>query len=322
VPARLKLVHNGRVIHTATGTNLTFEIGDFGAYRVEAWLAVAGEERPWIYSNPIRLRAPTLADMRLPSNELAGHAEVTRDLAYVEGKAEDEAKHRLDVYRPKGATNAPVFFFVHGGAWKYGDRNQYTPLGNRYTREGFVTVVPSYRLAPKNPFPAQIEDVAAAFAWTLRRIGEWGGDTNRLCVGGHSAGGHLAALLALDRSRLEPLGVSPASIRSVLALSGVYDLTDLDAVTKVFSNDPADRRAASPLTHVRPDAPPFLVTYCQWDYFSLPAQARRFHAALGKAGVPSALVYVPGQNHISEMLNVGAADDPTVAAAVGFMRGR
>ena len=93
-----------------------------------------------------------------------------KDIAYCEGSAEDAAKHKLDIYVPKGKTNAslPVLFFIHGGAWKSGDRSNYVPLGNRYAREGVVTVVPSYRLAPKHPHPAQIEDVAAAFAWTVR----------------------------------------------------------------------------------------------------------------------------------------------------------
>ena len=63
-----------------------------------------------------------------------------------------------------------------------------------------MTVIPSYRLAPKNPHPAQIQDVAAAFAWTVRHIAEYGGDTNRIYVGGHSAGAHLAALLTLKSS--------------------------------------------------------------------------------------------------------------------------
>ena len=75
-------------------------------------------------------------------------------------------------------------------------------------------LVPSYRLAPKNPFPAQIEDVAAAFAWSMQHAAEWGGDTNRVFVGGHSAGGHLSALLALDRRYLDAAGAPPVPIRS------------------------------------------------------------------------------------------------------------
>src|SRR5206468_1844732 len=161
--------------------------------------------------------------------------------------------------------HAPVLFFIHGGAWKSGDRSYYPPLGNRYAREGYATVVPSYRLAPKNPHPAQIEDVAAAFAWTVNHIAQYSGDTNRIYVGGHSAGGHLAALLTLDERALVAYQLSPKCIRGVLALSGVYDLASGESQESVFGKDPKVRRAASPLFQVKAPAPPFLVAYCQWD---------------------------------------------------------
>jgi len=179
--------------------------------------------------------------------------------------------------------------------------------------------VPSYRLAPKYPHPAQIEDVAAAFAWTVRHIAEHGGDTNRIYVGGHSAGGHLAALLTLDARYLATYQLSPRQIRGVLALSGVYNLS-LEGQDTVFGKDPVARRAAAPLSYVKAGAPPFLVTYCQWDYFSLPAQAREFHGALMKAGVASDLVYIPRESHISEMVNVTNEKDPTVVAALKFIK--
>src|SRR5213075_606449 len=132
----------------------------------------------------------------------------------------------LDVYLPKDKKLAPVFLFVHGGAWRSGDRTQYLPLGNRFAKEGILTVVPSYRLAPKNKFPAQIEDVAAAFAWTVRHIVEFGGDTNRIYIGGHSAGGHLASLLIMNPKWLKDVGVSPDVIKGALCLSGVYDMSE------------------------------------------------------------------------------------------------
>lgn len=320
VPAKLRLLLNGVVVQETTGTNLTYEAKEAGAYRLEARLAVDGEERPWIYSNPVSLRAPGLADLRLPSMEIAPSVDVRKDFTYVDGPEDQVGKHRLDLYVPKEKTPAPVFFFIHGGAWKYGDRAQYLPLGNRYAQAGYLTVLPSYRLAPKHRFPAQIDDVAAAFAWTVQHVAEHGGDTNRIYVGGHSAGGHLAALLALDGRQLEKHGLSPKLIRGVLALSGVYNLTALGSESDVFGSDPAERRDASPLFHLQTGAPPFLVTYCQWDYFSLPAQAKELHAALRQAGLVSELVYVAGQNHISEMLNVTASDDPTATAALRFMR--
>ena len=320
--AKLRLYRDGTLVQETTGTNLTIETKDTGSYRVEAWLDVDGMERPWIYSNPVYLKAPDLLELAslLPSMEVSADVEKRAGITYREGAEADASKHKLDVYSPRGKSNAPVLFFIHGGAWKTGDRSQYPSFGNRFTREGYVTVVPSYRLAPKNPHPAQIEDVAAAFAWTVRHIGEYGGDTNRIFVSGHSAGGHLCALLSLDDRHLTAYQLSPKNIRGVLALSGVYDLSEGETFNSTFSSDLQLRKNASPLFHVKRETPPFLVTYCQWDYFSLPQQAKDFVSALQKAGASAELVYVPGQSHISEMLNITKADDLTVAAALKFMK--
>jgi acetyl esterase/lipase len=214
-----------------------------------------------------------------------------------------------------------VLFFVHGGAWRTGDRSHYLPLGNRFASEGLLVVAPSYRLAPKNPFPAQIVDVAAAFAWTVKHIKEHGGDPERIYVAGHSAGGHLVSLLTLDPSHLEKHNLSPKLIRGTAALSGVYDLTAIgDSQAAVFGTDKEFRRKASPLSYVNDAAPPFLVTYCQWDYMTLPAQAKSFHAALKKVGVTSELVFVPRENHISEMLSIANPDDVTAKSILKFVK--
>jgi acetyl esterase/lipase len=319
LPAKLKLIHHGEIIQETTGTNLTFVAKDPGAYRLEAWLSVDGEDRPWIYANPVFLRGPALSDLRLPSRELSANVEARPDLAYTEGQEADANKHKLDLYLPKDKKLAPVFVFVHGGAWRSGDRAQYLPLGNRFAREGILTVVPSYRLAPKNPHPAQIEDVAAAFAWTVRHIAGYGGDTNRIYVGGHSAGGHLAALLTLDPKYLKAHQLSPKNIRGTIALSGVYDLAEGDGQASVFGRDKQGRRDASPLFHIKAMAPPFLISYCQWDYPTLPAQARLFRAALQRAGIETQFVFVPHESHISEMIAITRDDDPTANAILKFV---
>lgn len=323
LPARLRLLHEATVVEETFGTNLIFEAKEAGTYRLEARLPVGNEERPWIFSSPVFLASPGVNELArfMALANRSPDVKVEKGVSYREGPEETADKHKLDLYLPKDKTNAPVFFFIHGGAWKTGDRSYYVPLGNRYAKEGFVTVTPSYRLAPKNPFPAQLEDAAAAFAWTLRHVAEYGGDTNRIFIGGHSAGGHLAALLALDERALAVHQLSPKLIRGVLAFSGVYNLTAGEGLESVFGKNLAGRRRAAPLTYVRAGAPPFLVTYCEWDYFSLPAQAKEFHAALRQAGVSSELVYVPRESHISEMVSVTREQDATVAAALKFMRG-
>lgn len=313
--AHLKLFRNGVLVNeVAAAAKLDFSTKEPGAYRLEAWLPVDGEERIWIYSNPVYLKTPDLGSMRFPSNDIAPDVEVQRDLAYLDDSL---PKHKLDVYRPKTAKNAPVLIFLHGGAWRSGDRGLYTALGNRYAHQGLVTVIPSYRLAPADPHPAQVEDAAAAVAWTLKNLERFGGDPKRVYLAGHSAGGHLAALLALDGKWLAKHGAAPSALRGVIPMSGVYQIEGLE---RVFGADEEVKRQASPLTHVHADAPPFLITYCQWDYAFLPVQAERLGAALRKAGVATKVVYIPGLGHITEMLNITAPDDPTVKAVLEFIR--
>jgi acetyl esterase/lipase len=319
IPAHIKLFCDGELKEEQTTDRFTFQTKRPGTYRVEAWLTVDDEERPWIYSNPIYLKAPDLLSISLPSMETRTNVEIKKDITYAEGQPEDEAKHKLDLYLPKEKTGFPVFLFVHGGSWSSGDRSQYPPLGNRYASEGIGTAVMSYRLAPKNQFPAQIEDVAAAFAWVVNNIAKYGGNTNRIFVGGHSAGGHLAALLALNPKYLAAQNLSARQIKGTLCLSGAYDVSD--GKEKVFGSDTALRKEASPLFQITNNASPFLITYCEWDYFPLGTQAQDFHAALVKKGIQSSLVFIPKQSHISEMLVVTREDDLTAKCVIEFIRG-
>jgi len=121
------------------------------------------------------------------------------------------------------------------------------------------------------------------------------------------------SLLTLDHRHLAKHGLKPSAIAGTFALSGVYNV---DMLPNVFTQDQETRRQASPLTHVRAGlaAPPFLVTYCQWDYPFLPRQARLFQEALSKAGIKSDLVYVEGEDHISEILSIVKPGDATAAA--------
>ncbi|MDB6034405.1 MAG: nlhH 1 [Verrucomicrobiales bacterium] len=318
--AKLKLFHNGTLVYQTNGTNLSFTAKAPGAYRLEAWLTVGGEDRPWIYSNPVYLEKPGWSALPWPSMDLSAPVDVTNNLTYADGKPEDANKHKLDLYLPRAKNLAPVFIFFHGGAWRTGDRGLYPALGYRFAKEGIITVVPSYRLGPKNKHPAQVEDAAAAFAWTIQHIAAVGGDTNRIYVGGHSAGGHMAALLALDAHLLAAHKLSPKNIHGVISLSGVFDLDIGESQAAVFGRDPSFRKNASPINHITSSAPPFLVAYCQWDYVPLGAQALRFSKALQEVGVPVKLHFTPHENHISEVIALTHDDDPTAKALLHFLQ--
>jgi acetyl esterase/lipase len=314
IAANIRLIHKGQIVARKDGGDFEFTPTEPGPYRLEAWLKVDGEERPWIYSNPIYLAAPEPADLALPPTSLSENVKAVGDVPYTVGKPQDADKHQLDLYLPAGTKNFPVLFFVYGGSWRSGDRRQYAALGNRFAKQGIGVVVPSYRLAPANPPPAQIDDVSAAFAWTAKYIEKYGGDPKRIFVAGHSAGGQLAALLALNPQYLAGHSLKPGAIRGVIGISGAYDVRNLP----VFG--PAEGKAESPLEHADHSAPPFLIAYAQWDYPYLPRQARALDAALRSHFTPSTLKFISRENHISEIVNIWKDDDPLAQAIIGFVR--
>jgi acetyl esterase/lipase len=305
LPAKLRILRGDATVAQADGHEISFTPTETGSYRLEARV---GEDRLWIRTAEIHLDAVEGRGITLPPMGIAPTVEVKKDITYVEGKESDAAKHKLDLYLPKERKDFPVLVFLHGGAWRSGDRSIYFALGNRFAKEGIGVVVPSYRLMPGAPHPAQIEDAVAAVDWTVKNIAQHGGDVKRVWLSGHSAGGHLAAWVGLEK-RFWPL------VKGVIAMSGVYDLTPMPA----FRGGDVD---ASPLHKVAAGAPPFTITYCQNDYPTLAVDAKRFDAALRKAGVGSELVYVAGKNHITEIADVWREDDPTAKVVLRVVLGK
>jgi acetyl esterase/lipase len=301
VPATIRLLRDNVVVAEAKDWKLDYIVRDQGAYRLEALLAIDGEERPWIFTNPIYVGPPS--NVTLPGAQTPSNVEVQTGIPYTNGAPADADKNKLDLYLPRDRKNFPVLVFVHGGSWRSGDRSLYKALGDRFARAGIGVAIPSYRLMPQNPYPAQIEDVAAAFAWVHGNIAQRGGDVSRIYLSGHSAGAHLAALLALDEKYLKKFDLARTAIRSVIAMSGVYDVDKLDTFL-VAGGDKGNRHDASPMAHAHSGAPPFLISYCQWDYLGLPKQARDFTSTLKKNFVSAQLLYVPGESHISEVISL------------------
>ena len=248
----------------------------------------------------------------MPGSDTPASVEVHPDLPYSAGSV-----HQLDFYAPRDKTGFPVVVFIHGGSWRVGDRWQYRGLGNRLARAGIGVAIPSFRLmgVALNRHPAQIEDVAEAFAWVRQHAAEFGGDPSRIFVAGHSSGGHLVSLLALDEKYLRHHNLDARAIRGVLSISGVYDVNPMMAFHSRES-----RKLASPIHHVHPGAPRFLLAYCQWDFVSLPSQARRFAGRLLRAGVDAKLLRIPGDNHVSEILNITKDHGPLIDAVIEFVQ--
>lgn len=251
--------------------------------------------------------------------------QVYTDIAYYDGPDAHSVKHRLDLFVPDGLTEAPVLIFVHGGGWSSGDKNLYGFVGHAFAQQGFVTAVINYRLSPQVQHPAHIEDVARAFAWVHKNIAQYGGNTEKIFVMGHSAGGHLTALLALDEKYLRAHGLSLTAIRGAIPISGVYDVTveppgPFNVYQIVFGADPQQRRDASPITHVGPNKPPFLILYAQFDFPGFDAQARQLLSLLREYKNEATLVEIPNRDHVTVIANIGRPNDLTTEEILKFLR--
>ena len=170
----------------------------------------------------------------------------------------DDPRQRMDILAPTQTPERPwpVLVFFYGGGWDSGERGQYRWAAHALAARGFVVAVPDYRVAPTVHFPAFIEDAAAATARAGQLAGQYGGDPARLGVVGHSAGAHLAMMIALDRRYMAAAG-APQLIRAAAGLAGPYDFLPLDVPASInaFGRAP-DLTLTQPVTFVRPDAPP------------------------------------------------------------------
>jgi len=251
--------------------------------------------------------------------------------------------HRLDIMRrrvdpPEGA---PVLVYIHGGAWVIGDkREQGLPLLYEFARRGWVAVTINYRLSPRATWPDHIVDCKLAVAWVRDHIAEYGGDPDFIAVSGGSAGGHLAALLALtsgDAAFQPGFETADTSVDACVPFYGVYDMTagrggsrydegllvllERRVFKRRLADDPSLFESASPLHRVHSGAPPFFVIHGTNDTLVPVGDARAFVRALREVSrSPVLYAELPYTQHAFDVLpSVRSAH--AVAAVVRFLEG-
>jgi acetyl esterase/lipase len=226
--------------------------------------------------------------------------DIKRDLPYG-----SDPKQTLDIFRPNpvGASNIPVLIYFHGGGWISADKKNYDGICARLSQNGHLVVNVNYRLAPRNRFPAQLQDVAKAVAWVHRNAAEYGGDHNRVIMAGDSAGAQLASWYA---SALHKPGlfaqagingdIPEMRLQGLMFFYGVYDFDTvlhtgfpfikiyaesfLGAEQEQFGEN---SHLASPIQHVSGDLPP--VFLCAGERDKLFPQTVAYANALKNKGV-------------------------------------
>jgi acetyl esterase/lipase len=245
-----------------------------------------------------------------------------RNISYYSGTDADKVKHRLDLYLPKGKTDFPVVMFVHGGAWFFGDKDFFgvhEAIGRMFARHGIGSAVISYRLSPSVQHPEHEKDVARAFAWLHKHVKEYGGRPNELFVCGHSAGGHLVALLGTDESYLKAEGLTLADVKGVMPISGVYVISDIHFFDAAFGKDKDVRKKASPLFDIHPGCPPFCIVYGDDDFPTCGAVSETFCETLKESKIEAEAHEINGRSHIEIITGAGKDDDPCAKALVDFV---
>lgn len=180
------------------------------------------------------------------------------NIAYADGE-----RKKLDIYRPEDTSGgpAPVVMFIYGGAWRAGDKFEYEFAGRALAANGFVAVIPDYRLWPEAKYPDFLDDNAQAMKWIEDNITGYGGDKNRFFLAGHSAGAYNAVMLSLDNSFRQEFGIT-MPIRAVAGLSGPYNFYPFEygEVRETFGDAP-NPEGTQPVNLITSETPPmFLAT--------------------------------------------------------------
>lgn len=253
----------------------------------------------------------------------AGDTTALTNVAYKSGAdlTEYETERcRLDLYLPTNRPFATLVWF-HGGGLTGGNKESVKTLARMFTGEGVAVAAANYRLAPKVTFPAYVEDAAAAVAWTLAHIGAHGGDSNRVFVGGHSAGGYLTSMIGMNPDYLRKSGVERDNLAGLIPVSGQM-VTHFNvrkerglATNNVTADD------AAPIFFLSADVPPMLVIMGDRDWPGRLEENAYFVAMQKVTGNRRvALLEVADRDHGSICSRIVQPHDPAREAILKFIR--
>jgi arylformamidase len=236
------------------------------------------------------------------------------DLAYGPSPGE-----RLDVFLPsEGRAPAPIQVFVHGGYWQRLDKADTSYVARAFHPAGAATVVINYALIPTVDMDELVRQCRAAVAWVHRHAASFGGDPGRLFVSGHSAGGHLVAmLLATDWPAFA--GLPADAVKGGAGISGLYDLEPIRLcfLNEVLGLTPEQARRNSPVHHVPDRAAPLLLAVGGLEGDEYHRQTADMAAAWRRRGLPAEVLPFSGHDHFSIAAQL---DDPSSELARAIRR--
>jgi pectinesterase len=314
------------------------------ALLLPAWAAAQSAPAPAADSYTAETTYPKLVKnypfIRIASHEVPATVRALKDITYVRYASR---ALQLDLYLPAhpGTALLPGIVFVHGGGWRTGVRENFTPMAVYMAEHGYAAATISYRLSPDAQYPAAVQDAKAALRWMRANAGRYGIDPLRIAIGGASAGGQIASLAGVSEgvARFESEagavegadGVS-SSVQAIVNIDGLSDFT-AEAARK-YEDDPAKNpsaagawfggryaektalwREASPLFYVNAHTPPILFIGSAQPRFSVGREA--MVERMTALGIPTRVLVLPDTPHSFWLFDPWFG--PTMAAMVDFL---
>ncbi len=238
-------------------------------------------------------------------------------------------RNKLNIWIPTGTAKTdklPVLVWLYGGGWYSGQRDDYGFAGRAFAKQGFIVVIPDYRLVPEGHWPDFLQDSAAAVAWTQEHIADYGGDPGRMALAGHSAGAYNSLMLALDPQWLKAAGSDVSAIRGVVSLAGPADFYPFEKGGRadVAMGDIRPVEQTQPIHFVRADAPPLWLGHGTADTVVRVRNSQRLAAAMHKVGGSAQLREYDGLSHndlVMALTRPLAYKGPILPEVTDFLRG-
>jgi acetyl esterase/lipase len=269
----------------------------------------------FVLAHPLPSRAE---DIAAPKQPLA-------NLAYKTGgtlSAYETQRCKLDLYLPPGGKNFATLVWFHGGGLKGGskDGGETPKIARALADDGIAVASVNYRLSPKAKYPAYVEDAAAAAAWVRAHIAEHGGNPAKVFISGHSAGGYLALMLAMDARWLKPHGLTPDSFAGYVPLSGQTMTHYTVREERGIGKETITADEAAPVFYCRKNTPPMLVLAGDHDMAARSEENEYLVAVLRGAGNTRVTFrQIPDRTHGSIANNISKPGDPVRKAILDFI---